>query len=60
MCNDETWTEMVKHLESQGEQRFEAEQKRMRELGILDRTGKPLRRELPQDMKDCSSTSVAT
>lgn len=60
LAHDATWTAVLNQVKARGDERFRAEQDRMRELGILNEKGQPTSKEWPADMTKGSKTDVAT
>lgn len=60
LTHDATWNAVLSQVTARGHERFQAEQDRMRQLGILDDKGQAKSKEWPADMAKGSKTDVAT
>jgi hypothetical protein len=58
-ADKEVWNQTMDRVKAIGRERLTAEQKRMRDLGILDEE-QPTSDRWPDDMKSSSETSLAT
>lgn len=60
LAHDPTWDAVLGQVRARGNERFQAEKDRMRQLGILDEKGQAKSKEWPADMAKGSKTDVAT
>ena len=60
LAHDAPWAAVLDQVKARGNERFQAEKDRMRQLGILDESGQPKSKEWPADMAKDSKTDVAT
>lgn len=60
LADEGTWRAVVDRVKAGGNQRFQAEEERLRRGGILDERGKLISDKWPADMKTGSKTDVAT
>ena len=59
-AEDAAWDSALGEVKSKGDDRFKAEQDRMRKLGIVDERGQATSEDRPADMTPGSKTDVAT
>lgn len=60
LAQDSTWNTVLGQVKVRGNERFQAEKDRMRQLGIVDQMGQPKSKEWPADMAPGSGTDVST
>ncbi|MBI5242287.1 MAG: hypothetical protein HY922_01230 [Elusimicrobia bacterium] len=60
LAHDTTWNAVMGQVMARGNERFQAEKVRMRQIGILDEKGQAKSKEWPADMTPGSKTDVAT
>ena len=59
LAQDATWHSVLGQVKARGNERFQAESDRMRQLGILDEKGRAKSTEWPADMTPGSKTDVS-